>query len=117
MFSDHPNIGLYSLNVHVQNYVLKDFRAFDTLLVFDSSLLEQYIVKIKYTYRHISRRMDTNMNERTKIVGCRTNWKQTDLRMLSLKGEREVVKCKLDGLLQDVAYLVDNDENFLLDHL
>lgn len=86
--SDHCKLGLYMLKVHLLYHAVEDLKAFGTLSLLHDSSIGQYRVNIKHVYKPAFWKRDTYMHETVTIVGCRVNWKKTDLRMFSLKGER-----------------------------
>lgn len=63
-------------------------------------------MNIKQAYRQTSKRTDTYMNERVMMEGCIMDYTQTNLRMISLQGKREVGKCMVHRRLKGGAYLV-----------
>lgn len=73
----------------------EDLWAFDTLPVSDASPFERYSEHKKRAYRQAWRRRDTCTNETVRMVRCKKDWKQIELRMLSLKEERKEKSARL----------------------
>lgn len=88
MFSDHCSFGLYTLKSHLLDHIVKDLQACGTLYVLESPWFEKYNVNVNHAYSQTSGRRDWCMNDTMRMVGCRQASSQTDLRMLSLEGER-----------------------------
>lgn len=62
-FRDNCNFGLYALEAHLLDHVLKELLAFGALSELDASWIELYNVNTDLAYRQASRKMYTYMND------------------------------------------------------
>lgn len=91
------------------DHVVRTLLARNRLFKLGASSSEQYNVNINHDFRETSGRRNTCRNDRARMMGCKKDWTQTDLRLL-LQKEKEKKRCKVDWLQKDGAYFLQ-DEN------
>lgn len=95
---DHCIFGLYTLNFHLRSHAVEGLQTLCTMFESNPTPSDPHsMISNMLTVRSWGRR-DTCMNEKVRRVGCRIDWAQPELKVLSFGRKKEAenarsIKC------------------------
>lgn len=115
--SVHCSYVIYVLQFNLLDQVVEDLRALGKFPLLAASPYEQYNVNIKHAYQKTPARRGTCTGETGRMVECRTEWTQTDLKTLSSEEKERKKSCVRSTAEGWSVFLFVMEKNFLVDYL